>query len=118
MSVSADGVYNYRRWDEEPERWSYLGPFADNQERLTQQALNVMHMSGEEIQQSVQTSIPQVQVFRPRFGYPEYAERQVGVQDIVGVGRNILHPASTWYSGGPAGYNGSPRYASNTLGLL
>lgn len=117
MRVDLDGVYDRRAWNEEPERWSYLGPFADNQERLTQQALTSAFMTAEEIQSNVATTLPQVEVFRPRYGYPEVQDRQASVDMIIGQGRRMLHPASTWYSGGPAGYTGAPRYENNGLGL-
>jgi hypothetical protein len=111
-----DGRLNYRRWDEEPPVWSYSGPFAQHEEELVQQALSVAFMTAQEIQENVQPPLPQVQVFRPRFGYPKYNERQAEVQDIVGVSRRLMHPAATWYSGGPAGYTGGARYMSNSIG--
>jgi hypothetical protein len=88
-----------------------------HEEELVQQALTPMFMTAQEIQESVNNPLPQVAVFRPRFGYPSYQERQAEVQDIVGTSRRIDHPAATWYSGGPAGYTGSSRYSSNSLGL-
>jgi hypothetical protein len=116
--VTMDGKLNYRAWDEEPPVWSYAGPFADHQEELTQQALSVAFMTEAEIANHVSNPLPQVAVFRPRTGYPEYNARQLEIEDVVGsVSRHILHPASTWYSGGPAGYTGSPRYMSNSIGL-
>jgi hypothetical protein len=117
MPQSFDGRLNYRAWDEEPPRWSYLGPFADNQERLTQQALSVAFMTAEEIQENVRPNLAQIQTFRPRFGYPDVQDRQATVQDIIQLPRGIPHPASTWYSGGPAGYTGAPRYENNGLGF-
>jgi hypothetical protein len=118
MPVSFDGKLNYRAWDEEPDVWSYAGPFADHQEQLVQQALSVQYMTREEIQNHVEVPLVQVETFRPRTGYPKVQERQAQVGDIVGVSRSLIHPASTWYSGGPAGYTGSPRYMSNTIGLV
>lgn len=117
MPVSFDGQLNYRRWDDEPPAWSYLGPFASNEERLIQQALTSALMTAEEIQQNVQPPLPQVAVFRPRVGYPTVEERQARIEDIVGLERVTMHPASTWFSGGPAGYTGSPRFENNGLGF-
>ena len=117
MRIDLDGVYDRRSWNQEPDRWSYLGPFADNQERLTQQALNVMFMTAEEIQDSVTPPLSQVEVFRPRYGYPDVQDRQASVDMIIGQNRRLMHPAATWYSGGPAGYTGAPRYGNNGLGL-
>ncbi len=116
MPVSFDGVYNYRRWNEEPDTWSYLGPFASFQERQIQTALTPLQMTREEIQQNVAPPLPQVAIFRARQGYPEVQERQATVEDIVNQPRR-MDARATWYSGGPAGYTGSPRYMSNTLGL-
>lgn len=118
MRADLDGVYNRRAWNQEPDRWSYLGPFADNQERLVQQALTPMFMTAEEIGQYVEPVLPQVETFRPRFGYPPVQERQARVEDIVSLERTMPHPASSWYSGGPAGYQGGERFASNNLGLV
>jgi hypothetical protein len=116
MPVSADGIYNRRQWNDEPETWSYLGPFASFQERQLQTALTPMHMTRDEIQQNVAPPLQQVAVFRPRMGYPTVQERQATVEDIVNQPRR-MDARATWYSGGPAGYTGSPRYMSNTLGL-
>lgn len=116
MAVSFDGIYNYRQWNEEPPEWSYAGPFASYMERQIQTALTPMFMTREEIQQSVTPPLSQVAVFRPRTGYPEVQDRQARVTDIVNAPRR-LDAKATWYSGGPAGYTGSPRYMSNTLGL-
>lgn len=117
MADSFDGKLNYRKWDEEPPAWSYAGPFADHQEELVQQALSVAFMTAEEIQQNVNPPLHQVEVFRPRVGYPAVQDRQARIEDIVTLDRGMLHPASTWYSGGPAGYTGAPRYENNGLGF-
>lgn len=118
MPVSMDGRLNYRQWDEEPEVWSYTGPFADHQEELCQQALSVAFMTAEEISNTVNNPLPQVAVFRARFGYPDYNERQSEIEDIVGVSRRQQHPAGTWYSGTAAGMLGGSRFGSNNLGLV
>lgn len=116
MPQSFDGKLNYRQWDEEPSAWSYNGPFASFMERQVQTALSPMFMTREEIQQTVAPPLQQVAVFRPRTGYPEVQERQATVEDIVNAPRR-MDARATWYSGGPAGMNGSPRYSSNSLGL-
>lgn len=117
MRADLDGVYNRRAWNEEPARWSYLGPFSSNEERLIHQALTPMYMTAEEIADTVEPVLPQVATFRPRHGYPTVQERQARIEDIVILDRPQPFPQSTWYSGGPAGYEGSPRYMSNSLGL-
>ncbi len=116
MPQSFDGKLNYRRWDEEPERWSYAGPFASFMEQQVQQALTVQHMTADEVTTYVQAPLPQVSVFRPRTGYPTVQERQARVQDIVNAPRR-MDARATWYSGTPAGMMGSTRYGGNGLGL-
>lgn len=118
MPQTMDGIYNYRSWDTPPQNWSYTGPFADHQERMTHQALSAVHMSREEVGTYVLPPLPQVRTFRPRQGYPEYQDQQARVTDIVGTSRRIEVPASSWYSGTPAGYNGASRFATNNLGLV
>jgi hypothetical protein len=117
MAVSADGIYARRSWGEEPPEWSYSGPFASYMERQTQQALTPMFMTREEIQQNVRQPLQQVAVFRPRMGYPEMQERQARVVDIVNQPRR-LDARATWFSGGPAGFTGAPRYMTNSLGQV
>jgi hypothetical protein len=118
MNNDLDGTYSRRAWDEEPPVWSYAGPFADHQEELCQQALSVAFMTAEEISNNVNNPLPQVAVFRARFGYPDYNARQSEVEDIVGVSRRQQHPAGTWYSGTAAGMLGGSRYGANNLGMI
>jgi len=107
---------NYRRWDEEPDPWSYAGPFASFMEQQVQQALSVQYMTADEITTHVQAPLPQVSVFRPRTGYPSVQDRQATIVDIVNAPRR-MDARATWYSGTPAGMLGSTRYSGNGLGL-
>jgi hypothetical protein len=116
MPVSPDGIYNRRAWDADADAASYLGPFASFQERQIQTAIAPLAMTREEISQNVVPPLQQVAVFRARMGYPLVQDRQATVVDIVNQPRR-LDARATWYSGGPAGMNGSSRYMSNTLGL-
>lgn len=116
MPQSFDGKLNYRRWDEEPEVWSYEGPFSSHMEALVQQATASLHMTRDEITTHVRPALPQVAPFRPRYGYPEVQDRQARVVDIVNAPRRQDARAS-WYSGGPAGMLGGSRFMSNNLGL-
>jgi hypothetical protein len=116
MPQSFDGKLAYRKWDEEPEVWSYAGPFSAHMEQLTQQALTSVHMTREEITTYVRPVLAQVAAFRPRQGYPTVQDRQARVEDIVNAPRR-LDANATWYSGGPAGMLGGSRYMSNNLGL-
>jgi hypothetical protein len=97
--------------DRIPARWAYSGPFASNEERLTQPALMVATIPGAQLQQMVRPPIPQIQLFPPRFGWGE--RTQPGIDDVVSIDRVYTEPRVSWYSGSPAGYSGSSR---NSLG--
>lgn len=105
---SADTMYGPRPWTEKP-RYSYLGPFASNQERLVQQALAVMEIPADEIQEVVRPPLPQIDLFPPRFGYDRTA---IGINDIINVSRAFPTRIS-WFSGGVGSYSGTSR---DTLG--
>lgn len=87
-------------------RWQYLGPFASNEERLTQRALQAAVLPGAELAEMVRPPLPQVDPFRPRDGY---SQRSPSLLDIIEVGRTYTEPRVSWYSGGPAGYGGTSR---------
>lgn len=86
---------------------SYFGPWASNEERLTQQALMVGTMTGQQIQDMIRPNLPQLRLFPDRLGYGE--RTQPTIDDIVSVDRVYTEPRISWYSGGPAGYSGSSR---------
>lgn len=91
-------------------RWQFLGPFASNEERLTQQAIQSNILPGAELGEMVRTPLPQINPFPDRFGY----DRTVpGILDIIDVNRHYSEPRASWFSGGPAGYSGASR---NSLG--
>jgi hypothetical protein len=75
-----------------------------------------MFMTADDIRRYVQQPLPQVQLFPPRAGYPAYQDRQAVIDDVVSAGREM--PNSANFSGGPAGYTGSPRYQSANIGLI
>ena len=118
MTQTFDGVYDYTKpWrapiepDQVAKRWSYLGPWATNLERLTQQALMVATIPGKDIQAMVRPPLPQIRLFPDRFGYGERS--QPGIEDVVTVDRQYHEPRISWFSGSPAGYGGTAR---NDLG--
>jgi hypothetical protein len=114
MSYSFDGRYDYTKpWTQAPQqpKWSYNGPWASNEERLTQQALMVMTVPGAQLQQMVKAPLPQIQLFPPRYGYGD--RLQPGIDDIVSINRIYTEPRVSWYSGGVGSYSGSSR---NDLG--
>jgi hypothetical protein len=87
--------------------WSYLGPWASNEERLTQQALVVATMSGAKLQEIVRPPLPQIRVFPDRFGYG--FRTQPEIDDVVTIDRVYTEPRVSWYSGGVGSYSGSSR---------
>lgn len=105
---SADTQYGQRPWSGQP-RYSYLGPFASNEERLIQQSLSVMELPADEIQAVVGPPLPQINPFPPRFGYDRTV---IGINDIINVERNFPTRVS-WFSGGIGSYSGTSR---DTLG--
>lgn len=114
MPQSVDGVYDYTKpWrggepsDVVQPRWSYAGPWATNEERLTQQALMVATIPGAQIQQMVRPNLPQLRLFPDRFGYG--VRYQPAIEDVVSVDRVYTEPRVSWYSGGVAGYSGASR---------
>lgn len=107
-SRTPDTQYGQRPWTNRP-RYSYLGPFDRNEERLVQQALAVMEMTSEEIQETVGSPLPQVEQFPARYGYER---TDVTIEGILGVSRN--YPTRiAWFSGGVGSYSAASR---NTLG--
>jgi len=109
-----DGVYDHTKpWragvpsDVVQPKWTYKGPWASNEQRLTQQAIAVATIPGEEIQDLVRPNLPQLQLFPPRFGYGE--RTQPTIDDVVTIDRVYTEPRTSWFSGGPAGYSGASR---------
>lgn len=118
MPNSVDGVYDYTKpWrggepsDVVQPRWSYAGPWASNEERLTQQALVVASFSAADIQQMVRPPLPQIRVFPDRFGYGPRIQPEI--EDVVSIDRVYTEPRVSWYSGGVGDFSGSSR---NSLG--
>jgi hypothetical protein len=116
MAGEFDGRYDYTKpWDGPGQsgapKWTYNGPWASNEERLTQQALVVATIPGVQLQKLVKAPLPQIQLFPPKYGYGD--RRQPDIDDVVSVNRIYTEPRVSWYSGGVAGYTGSSR---NDLG--
>jgi hypothetical protein len=88
-------------------KWTYNGPWASNEQRLTQQALMVALIPGADIQQMVRPNLPQIRLFPERFGYG--TRFQPEIDDVVSIDRVYTEPRVSWYSGGVAGYSGSSR---------
>jgi hypothetical protein len=109
-----DGVYDHTKpWrggepsDVVKPRWTYDGPWATNESRLTQQALAVATMPGAVLQEKVRPPLPQIRLFPDRFGYGDRTPPTI--DDIVSVSREYMEPRVSWYSGGIGGYSGASR---------
>lgn len=115
MPQTTDGVYDYTKpWrpplipNQVQPRWTYEGPWATNEERLTQQALLVATMPGAQLQEMVRPPLPQIRLFPERFGYTAHLT-QPGIDDVVSVDRVYTEPRVSWYSGGVGSYSGASR---------
>lgn len=105
---SASTMYGPRPWTNLP-RYTYTGPFATNEERLIQQAIAVITIPGQELQDNVRPPLPQIDLFPARYGY---SQRALGISDIISVDRRSDARIS-WNSGGISSYSGTSR---NSLG--
>lgn len=126
MTAQFDGRYDYTKpWagpgnpgvrgyapTSAEQSWSYLGPWASNEERLTQQALAVGMLTGDQIRQMVRAPLPQIRVFPDRFGFGE--RTQPGIEDVVTIDRVYTEPRVSWYSGGVGSYSGASRNSLET----
>jgi len=114
---SADSVYARRPWNRRPEeqeddsdniRYDYLGPHSSRDQALMTQAIASVTTPGEYLTDIVRPPLPQVQLFRPRYGY---RTRELEISDIMDVDEIYDEPRTEL--GGAAGYEGSSR---NSLG--
>lgn len=87
--------------------WTYTGPWASNEERLTQQALVVASLTANQIRQMVRPPFPQVRLFPDRFGFGPRTQPEI--DDVVSIDRVYTEPRVSWYSGGVGSYSGSSR---------
>lgn len=100
-----DGRYNYRPWNPPP-RWTYNGPNATHEERITQEAISAASQDGQYLAETVRPPLPQIRLFPDRFGYDT---TPMGIADIVSIDRRYRDVRVSWYSGGPASFTGAPR---------
>jgi hypothetical protein len=108
MYVHADGVLDPTKPWNAPPNWNYLRPWATNEERLTQQALDAALISPQSLADTVRPPLGQVDLFPPRFGY---RRRALSITDVVGKDRIIDQNPAPNFSGGPAGSVGASRYS-------
>lgn len=88
-------------------RYDYMGPFANVQDAVINQALNSMVMPREAIQEMVRPKLPQVMLFRETKGY---RTRALGITDVINVDEEF-QPTRVDFTGGRAGYEGTLRNA-------
>ena len=85
-----------------------LGPTYSSQEALVTASLMTATIPGDVIQATVRPPLPQIQPFPPRFGYPDYPDRQPGIDMALSVDR--FYPNARYeLSGGVAGAQASAR---------
>ena len=85
-----------------------LGPNYSSQERLVTAALMTATVPGAVLQAKVRPPLPQIDPFPPRFGYPDYPERQPGIS--VAFATDRAYPNARYeLSGGVAGVQGAAR---------
>lgn len=105
-----DSVYNRRPWnelqaEEEPEaRYDYFGPYDSRDQAVLSQALASTTVPGEYLADIVRPPLPQVQLFRSRYGY---RTRELGIADIMDVDEIYAQPREE--QGGSAGTGGTSR---------
>jgi len=88
-------------------RYDYMGPFGSVQERLLSQALNSITMPGAVLQEVVRPNIPQIDRFRPKFGY---RTRALSIVDVANVDEEFV-PVRRDFTASQAGYEGTLRNA-------
>jgi|GEM_PF-1751233 len=89
-------------------RYDYMGPHSSRDEALISQAMSSLTIPGEYLADIVRPPLPQVQLFRSRYGY---RSRELGISDIMDVDAIYEEPRSD-ASGGIGGFDGSSRNSS------
>jgi hypothetical protein len=111
-----DGVYDHSKpreiVDNGPKiRYDYMGPFEDTQDALISRAIMSVTLPAAMIQDIVRPNLPQIQLFRPKFGY---RTEELTIMDIVDV--NIEYqPTRTDYSQSPTSYQGTSRNVTESV---
>lgn len=90
-------------------------PFQSNQERLVSEALAASQESAAVIAM-LRPPLPQIDPWRPRFGYPAVQDRALTVEDVVGVARTY-GDARKETSGGMESIQGSSRNVQSNTGF-
>jgi hypothetical protein len=90
-------------------------PFQSNQERLVSEALASSQLPAEVIS-AIRPPLPQVDPFRPRFGYKPVQDRALTIEDVVGVS-TTYGDARYQTSGGMESIQGSSRSVQSNIGF-
>lgn len=91
--------------------YSQISPWARNEERLVTEALIVADIPGAEIQAEVRPPLPQIQMFPPLYGYPDYQARQATIDSVLATDRMYQDRRSDT-SGGPNDWMASARFVN------
>lgn len=86
--------------------YQQLGPSMSNQERLVTQALLTASIPADEVAE-IRPPLP-IDPFPPRFGYPDYPERQPIISEVLDVDRYYLNRRDD-ISGGVQGWQSGAR---------
>ena len=108
-----DGKYNYRPWDHlnmEDQPVDYGIRFTDREKALTAKALESVLTPAELLADIVRPELPQVALFRPKFGY---RTRQLSLMDVLDTDHTYAEdtPADDFgFLGSSRNTNGSSEY--------
>lgn len=111
-----DGVYDHSKprdiVDNGPEiRYDYMGPFEDTQDALISRAIMSVTLPSSMIQDIVRPNLPQVQLFRPKFGY---RTRQLDITDVMNVNAEF-QPTRTDFTQSFGSYQGTSRNVTESV---
>jgi len=97
-----DGKYNSRPWDLADQPADNGIRFTDREKALTAKALESITASSEILADTVRPELPQVALFRPKFGY---RTRQLSLTDVLDT--NHVYAEDT--GSNEVGFSGSSR---------
>lgn len=96
--------------------YAVTSPNASKEEMFVTEALETA-LVPEAVLAALVPPLPQVDPWRPRLGYPTYAQRQPTIEAAVGLDRYGPTTLRRYdFSGSPAGYAGSTRNSIDPLG--
>jgi hypothetical protein len=87
-------------------------PFYRNAERLVDEALRIAAVPANALAR-IRPPLPDIQLFPSRFGYPEYEERQAGIDAVLNMGYAYANRRED-ISGGPSEIDAAARNAGSS----